>query len=132
MSYIEVIGSNISFRELRNSLWSPLDGSWQQAIARIYGSQVKEGGMEEREFRKLLHQDGYGEPELVDIDARSSDKMHAHDFTAFGLVVEGEFILLNESGRCVYNPGDTCKVERGFLHNETSGPCGAKVLVGMK
>jgi len=88
--------------------------------------------MEEKEFRKLLHQGGYCKPELVKIDASSSNELHTHDFTAFALVVEGEFILLDKSGRQVYNPGDTCKVERGFLHNETTGPRGAKVLVGMK
>ncbi len=88
--------------------------------------------MEEKEFRKLLHKNGYSKPKLVEVDVSSSDKMHTHEFTAFALVVEGEFVLLNESGRWVYNPGDTCKVEKGLLHNETSGPCGAKVLVGMK
>ena len=88
--------------------------------------------MEEKEFRKLLHQEGYSEPELVEIDLSSSDKMHTHDFTAFALVLEGKFILLNESGRWVYKPGDTCQVEKGLFHNETSGSGGAKVLVGMK
>jgi quercetin dioxygenase-like cupin family protein len=42
---------------------------------------------------------------------------HAHDFDARAMVLEGAITLVFGGERCVYGPGDSCSVWRGFRQN---------------
>ncbi len=88
--------------------------------------------MKEAEFRKKLIGTGYSAPEMAELGRGFCNEMHTHDFSAFALVVEGEFILLTQEGSIMHRPGDTCVLRAGIVHAEKAGPEGAKMLVGKK
>ncbi len=83
-------------------------------------------------FRRQLRKQGYGKPETQEFEINYSCKLHAHEFSVFALVEEGEFILHTEKNSEVFHPGYTCKVTAGTLHAEASGPGGAKIIFGKK
>ena len=84
------------------------------------------------EFRRQLHNQGYSKPETQEFEKNYSCKIHAHEFSVFALVEEGEFILRTEKNNEVFHPGDTCSVTAGTMHAEGSGPDGAKIIFGKK
>ena len=84
------------------------------------------------EFKHQLHNQGYSKPEKLAFEENYSCKFHAHEFSVFALVEEGEFILRTEKNSEVFHPGDTCNVTAGTLHAEGSGPHGAKIIFGKK
>ena len=83
-------------------------------------------------FRRQLRKQGYGKPETQEFEINYSCKLHAHEFSVFALVEEGEFIFRTEKNNEVFRPGDTCSVTAGTMHAEGSGPDGAKIIFGKK
>lgn len=88
--------------------------------------------MTEHEFRQLLAERGYDEIREADYPPRSTNELHAHEFSALLLVREGEFILELEDGRETFVAGQMCDVPAGTVHAESTAEVGAHVIAGLK
>ncbi len=88
--------------------------------------------MNEEEFRKSLREKNFGEVQFKEYPPNTDGPMHTHDFSVWLLVLEGEFLLAQESGVTTYRPGDICEVAPGSKHVERSGSSGARILLGKK
>ncbi len=88
--------------------------------------------MNEAQFRRQVQEQGYGEAQSVEFEPNLTNDMHTHDFSAFVLVLGGEFILVTESGSVTHRPGETCKLAAGTLHSEQTGASGVTILIGKK
>lgn len=86
--------------------------------------------MDEAQFRQQLQEQGYGEGQLLEYEANMANDMHTHDFSAFVLVLSGEFTLVTEGGSATHQPGESCKLAAGTLHSEQTGASGASLLIG--
>ena len=65
--------------------------------------------MNEMEFRQRAAELGYGEPQVKAYPPNATSELHAHDFSAFAMVANGEFILAFENGDTTYGPGDAAR-----------------------
>ena len=88
--------------------------------------------MNEAQFREQAQEQGYGEARSLDFEPNSVNDMHTHDFSAFVMVVSGEFTLVTEAGSATHLPGETCQLAAGTLHSEQIGEAGATILIGKK
>ncbi len=88
--------------------------------------------MNEAQFRQQLQEQGYGEAQALEFEPNSVKDMHTHDFSAFVLVLSGEFTLVTEDGPVTHQPGEACKLAAGTLHSEQTGANGATILIGKK
>ncbi len=88
--------------------------------------------MDEAQFRQQLQEQGYGEAQALEVEPNSVKDMHTHDFSAFVLVLSGEFTLVTEDDSVTHQPGETCKLAAGTLHSEQTGASGATILIGKK
>ncbi len=88
--------------------------------------------MNEAQFRQRLQEQGYSEAQALEYEPNSVNDMHSHDFSAFALVLSGEFTLVTEEGSVTHQPGETCKLAAGTLHSEQMGETGATILIGKK
>ena len=88
--------------------------------------------MDEAQFRQQLQEQGYSEAQSVEFEANLASDMHTHDFSAFALVLSGEFTLVTEDGSATHQPGEACKLAAGTLHAEQTGASGATILLGKK
>ena len=88
--------------------------------------------MDEALFRQQLHEQGYGEAQVVEFEPNTAREMHTHDFSAFVLVTRGAFTLVTEDGSVTHQPGEACKLAAGTLHAEQTGASGARILIGKK
>jgi quercetin dioxygenase-like cupin family protein len=88
--------------------------------------------MEEATFRETLQEQGYDAPSVVELDADKFVTDHAHEFSAYALIVEGQFTVTTALGPTTCNAGDTFSLASGTMHSEQAGPQGAKALVGRK
>ncbi len=88
--------------------------------------------MNEAQFRQQLQEQGYGEAQSLEFEPNSVNDMHSHDFSAFALVLSGEFTLVTEDGSVTHQPGEACKLAAGTLHSEQAGPNGVTILIGKK
>jgi len=88
--------------------------------------------MNEAEFKTQLQAQGYGEAQSVDFEPNLVNDMHSHDFSAFVLVVRGEFTLVTEGGSATHRPGETCTLAAGTIHSEQTSESGATILIGKK
>ncbi len=88
--------------------------------------------MNEAQFREQLKEQGYSEAQVLEFEANLDSDMHTHDFSAFALVLSGEFTLVTEDGSVTHQPGEACKLAAGTLHSEQTGASGATILIGKK
>jgi quercetin dioxygenase-like cupin family protein len=88
--------------------------------------------MNEAQFRQQLKEQGYSEAQSLEYGPNSVNDMHSHDFSAFALVLSGEFTLVTEDGSVTHQPGEACKLAAGTLHSEQAGAGGATLLIGKK
>ncbi len=88
--------------------------------------------MDEAQFRQQCLAEGYGEAAPLEFEPNLKMDMHTHDFSAYAMVVRGEFTVVRESGSTTHRSGETCKVDAGTLHAEQTGADGATVLIGKK
>ena len=88
--------------------------------------------MNEAQFSRQLQEQGYSEAQPLEYEPNSVKDMHTHDFSAFVLVLSGEFTLVTEDGSVTHQPGEACKLAAGTLHSEQTGASGATILFGKK
>ena len=88
--------------------------------------------MTEAEFRDELTKQGFETVREVEWEAGKTNASHSHDFTAYGLVLRGQFTLESAAGVKECGPGDTFFMTAGNPHEERIGPDGASLLVGRK
>ncbi len=88
--------------------------------------------MKKAQFRQQLQEQGYSEAQSLECEPNSVKDMHTHDFSAFALVLSGEFTLVTEDGSVTHQPGEACKLAAGTLHSEQTGASGATILIGKK
>ena len=88
--------------------------------------------MNEEQFRQSLREKGYGEVQFKEYPPNTDGAMHTHDFSVMLLVMNGEFMLAEESGVTTYRPGEICELAASVKHVERSGSSGARILLGKK
>ncbi len=88
--------------------------------------------MDEAQFRQQLQEQGYSDAQSLEFEPNLAKDMHTHDFSAFALVLSGEFTLVTEDGSVTHQPGEACKLAAGTLHSEQTGASGATILIGKK
>lgn len=88
--------------------------------------------MNQRDFERLLHDEGFDDTRTIEYEPNFNSEMHTHAFSCRVLVLDGEFALATEKGTARYAPGDTCKLEAGMPHAEQAGTSGAKIFLGIK
>lgn len=88
--------------------------------------------MDETEFRALLREHAYTEPEHVARASAPANAEHTHDYAVRGLILEGEMTIHTASGAVTCGPGEDFELARGTSHSEAYGSSGAKVLIGRK
>jgi len=88
--------------------------------------------MTEAEFRRLLADEGYGEPARVAWEANLVNDSHAHDFDARILVIEGRITVDCDGDAVTCGPGDSRALAAGTPHVETIGPQGVTFLAGRR
>ena len=88
----------------------------------------------EAEFRAGLRADGFDdEIRITNYEpGTKAGELHAHDFSARLLVLEGAFILQYEDGPQTLTAGQGCQLDAGTRHAEAAGKRGARVLAGLK
>ncbi len=88
--------------------------------------------MNEAQFKQQLRKQGYSDAESLELQPNLAKDMHTHDFSAFALVLSGEFTLVTEGGSVTHQPGEACTLPAGTLHAEQTGASGATILIGKK
>ncbi len=88
--------------------------------------------MNEVEFKQALLDEGYGEGERLDCEPNMSNELHTHEFSAFAMVMRGEFTVVRENETVTHRPGDICRVPAGTMHAEQTGAEGATLFIGKK
>lgn len=88
--------------------------------------------MTEHEFRKLLAEQGFEAPVLVERAPATQLDNHVHPFEALALIISGEITLSTEQGDTTYRPGETFHLQPNELHREAFGPEGVRYLAGRK
>ena len=83
-------------------------------------------------FETQLKADGYTEIETKSYEPRPVNGEHGHHFSVRGLVLDGAFIVTQESRPVSYGPGQVFNVTAGEMHCEEVGPAGTRILVGRK
>jgi quercetin dioxygenase-like cupin family protein len=85
--------------------------------------------MTEAEFRAELASHGV-EPYIADWQPGRFNAEHAHDFTARGYVLAGEFTLTYDGVAHLLPAGSDFKLAAGIPHTELAGTEGTKIVAG--
>ncbi|PHP92718.1 cupin [Pantoea agglomerans] len=88
--------------------------------------------MTEHEFRKLLAEQGFDAPLLIERAAAAQLDNHVHPFEALALILSGDITISTEQGDTTYHPGETFHLQPNELHREAFGPQGVRYLSGRK
>jgi len=88
--------------------------------------------MTEHEFRKLLAEQGFDAPLLIERAAAAQLDNHVHPFEALALILSGDITISTEQGDTTYHPGETFHLQPNELHREAFGPQGVRYLAGRK
>ena len=88
--------------------------------------------MTEHEFRKLLAEQGFDEPLLIERAAAAQLDNHVHPFEALALILSGDITISTEQGDTTYHPGETFHLQPNELHCEAFGSQGVRYLAGRK
>ena len=83
--------------------------------------------MTEAEFRASVTARG-GEIFEVEWEANRVPPVHAHDWFATGIVLEGEFTLDANGTPRRYGVGEVFELAAGIPHRELAGPAGTKLV----
>ena len=84
--------------------------------------------MTETEFRNHVAARG-GEVLEVSWEANRVPPLHAHDWLALGLVLEGDFTLEAAGVPTRYGVGEVFELGAGIEHRELSGSAGTRLVV---
>ena len=85
--------------------------------------------MTETEFRAELASHGV-EPYIAEWQPGRFNAEHAHDFTARGYVLAGEFTLTYDGVAHLQPAGSDFKLAAGIPHTELAGAEGTKIVAG--
>ena len=88
--------------------------------------------MTESEFRRQLATRAYDEVRTLSYEPDQRPALHHHEFSAMGMVTDGELTIVLEDASHTYRPGEWYEVPAGTTHAEHSGPAGATALLGTK
>jgi len=88
--------------------------------------------MTENEFRKLLAEQGFDEPVLVERAPATQLDNHVHPFEALALIISGDITISTEQCDITYQPGETFHLQPNELHREAFGAQGVRYLAGRK
>ena len=83
------------------------------------------------DFETELARDGYQLREAV-IDPNTRRELHAHDYDARVLVLEGALTLVYENRQVRHEAGEECFVPAGTRHAEHTGDDGARFVVATR
>ncbi len=75
---------------------------------------------------------GWADPVATEYPPDDQPAMHAHDFDATVLVLEGELQMTFEDRVEVLAPGEKCVVAAGTQHSEQTGAAGARGLLATR
>ena len=87
--------------------------------------------MDRATFEAGLARDGYAASEGSQ-PANHANPMHAHDFDARVMVLDGDITIEFPTGPVHYKAGDHCDVPAGTRHAERVGPNGVRFLAGRR
>ena len=87
--------------------------------------------MTRAEFEADLRREGY-EIREGEFQPNHHRGVHAHDFDARVLVLDGSVTLVFGTGPVTYGPGDSCAVPAGTMHEEHTGEVGARYVSGRR
>jgi quercetin dioxygenase-like cupin family protein len=88
--------------------------------------------MTESEFQRQLATHGYDEMRTLSYEPDQRPPLHHHEFSAMGMVTDGELTIVQEEASHTYRPGEWYEVPAGTTHAEHSGPTGATAVLGTK
>ena len=86
----------------------------------------------EADFRAQATAQGFPEPMPAPRAALLNNDTHTHDFTAFIIVLDGEFTVTTDAGATTYGPGETFTIVAGTPHAERAGSAGANLLIARR
>ena len=87
--------------------------------------------MTEEEFRTTLQLEGWDVIRVTDYQPRHHSELHAHEFSAKLLVLEGAFVLAKPDGDECFLAGQLCVVPAGTQHAERTRDSAARVIAGI-
>ncbi len=90
------------------------------------------GSYSREAFLQGLQAAGFPPPVLLERDASYALDVHTHPFEAWGLVLEGEFVIEADGVATRFPAGRSFRLPAGVAHKEWAGPDGARYLAGRK
>ncbi len=87
--------------------------------------------MNEAEFETKLREDGY-DVARRDLDPGHVAPEHDHPWDTRGMVLEGEFTVVQGGESRSYAPGEVFDVPAGVAHRERHGAGGGRILFGRR
>ena len=88
--------------------------------------------MDRTAFENGLREEGYGEVVDRRMEPHQVNRMHAHEFDARLLILEGAMTIAAEGGERTYRAGEIFAMPAGRPHSETAGPDGVRYLAGRR
>lgn len=83
------------------------------------------------EFEAELRRDGY-EVREGEFKPNVHREAHAHEFDARVFVLDGSATLVFGKDRVTYQPGDSCTIAAGTMHEEHTEGDGARYVSGLR
>ena len=87
--------------------------------------------MDRAAFEADLRREGY-EVREGEIKPHVHRDAHTHEFDARLFVLDGSITLVFGSERCFYQPGDSCVVPAGTMHEEHTEADGVRYIAGRR
>jgi quercetin dioxygenase-like cupin family protein len=87
--------------------------------------------MTEQEWMEKLANEGYQHLSIAKLPAEFDD-LHTHDEHTVHVMLEGELILIAESGTALLKPGDYFEIPAGTTHKAKTGQGGCRMIVGWR
>ena len=93
---------------------------------------IDAGSLTQESFLAGLQAAGFPTPVTLERDASYVLDVHTHPFEAWGLILEGEFIIEVDGVATSFAAGMSFRLPAGIAHREWVGPQGARYLAGRK
>ena len=88
--------------------------------------------MNEREWKKKLRQEGFGNIFVCRDHPNAYYPEHTHAGTTAHLVLEGEITITSEGTTSTFRTGERFDVPANAAHSAKIGPAGCRYMVGEK
>jgi quercetin dioxygenase-like cupin family protein len=88
--------------------------------------------MDRASFEARLREQGYDEIVEREMAENAVNQMHAHEFDAQLLFLDGEMTILRDGVAHTYRQGEVCAVPAGTAHEERVGPQGVRYIAGRR